>query len=96
MRIRSALDGQQRLGPIPPLDSTHAAGRAAEIVATKAADPLTVLLELRSFQAQGLLTADEAAGFYGRVLDAERGRLLASPSEEDRRRAIENLIRWQP
>ncbi len=90
------LDGQQRLGPIPPLDSTHAAGRAAEIVATKAADPLTVLLELRSFQAQGLLTADEAAGFYGRVLDAERGRLLASPSEEDRRRAIENLIRWQP
>ena len=90
------IDGQQRLGPIPPLDSAYAASRAAEIVATKGADPLTVLLELRYFQAKGLLTADEAAGFYGRVLDAERGRLLASASEEDRRRAVEHPIRWRP
>jgi len=60
----------------------------AEGLSDKPDEMLPVLVELRYYQAKGLLPAERAAELYDRILGTGRGRLLAGDDEAGRREAL--------
>jgi hypothetical protein len=53
---------------------------------------LRTLAEVRYYASQDLLSADQAAALYRRILGRDRGAALASGTESERREALQNWL----
>lgn len=91
--ITERVDREFVLGDMPPI-SREAALRRAESLAGLATDrPLAVLVELCYYQWKQLLTAEQLAGLFQRIVGPEDGARLATGAAEERLKVIE---RWLP
>jgi len=89
--VLKEIDAQHQLGPMPALRPEHVESRVAALAGELSDEPgemLPVLVELRYYQAKGLLPAEKATELYDRILGAGRGRLLAGDDEAERREAL--------
>jgi hypothetical protein len=76
----------------PDLDNAKIRQRADAAAREETANSLPVLVEVRYYQLQGLLTPLQAELCYQRVVEIENASLLANGSAEERRRVIERLL----
>jgi hypothetical protein len=89
--VMKEVDAKHELKPMPALRPEHVESRVAalaEDLSDKPDQMLPVLVELRYYQAKGLLSAERAAELYDRILGTGRGRLLAGDDEAGRREAL--------
>jgi len=89
--VMKEIDAKHQLAPMPALRPEHVESRVAAMaggLSDKPDEMLPVLVELRYYQAKGLLPAERAAELYDRILGTGRGRLLAGDDEAERREAL--------
>jgi hypothetical protein len=88
--VMKEVDARHVLEPMPALQSEHVAARVSALakeLSDQPAEMLPVLVELRYYQAKGLLDTGAAAEMYDRVVGIGQGSLLAG-DDEARRRAV--------
>jgi len=85
------IDKQIALQDMPAYTAEEARRRGVSLVAAQYANPLPALMELRYYQYKKLLTAEEIAGFYAKIVGAEEGPRLATGPEEQRQEIVQ---RW--
>ncbi len=93
-RLFEAVDSGLKMVDLPTaLNTEIVARRLADQVSKKSDNPLPILVEAQMFQRKGLL--DEAALFraYEEILGVDFGRLLATGTEEEKKRVLEQ---WLP
>jgi hypothetical protein len=91
--VRLYLQVNLRLAAGAPLAADRARARAASVAGSQPANPLAALAELRYYQRLGVLTADQAAGDYARLVGESNAESLAGSDAGEREQAIE---RWLP
>lgn len=89
--VLKELQRQFALKPMPKLNAAQVEKRVANLVANKPENPLPALVELRYYQAQGLMTADAAAAAYDSIVGTGTGQALASADAAERRKALEAI-----
>jgi hypothetical protein len=86
------VDQNLTLEPLPPGTAADAAREAAQLTSDKKGDKLLKLAALRVYQCQGLLTAEQAVEYAGKLLDRESAQEFASDEPLERLDAIADLI----
>ena len=92
-RMLKYVDAQLKLVEMPSINHEAAVRRAESLVGQRFDDPLLTLMELRYYQSKGLLTPEELAEYYTKILGPGDGPLLATGTEAQRRLIVE---RWLP
>jgi hypothetical protein len=93
--VMKEIDARHVLEPMPEMTSEHAQRQAAALAEGFSQDPdamLPVLVELRYYQLEGLLSADAAGALYDRILGPRKGWKLAEGDEEERRDVLTEWI----
>jgi hypothetical protein len=84
------LDKEVLLGDMPKLTAEEVQQRA-EAIAHETSNPLPALAELRCYASLKLLTPEQLADFYTRLIGSEDGPRLATGSDPLRRQIVEKL-----
>jgi hypothetical protein len=81
-----------KLADMPAITAEVAHKRADWLAEQGDSNPLPVLLELRYYQWKQLLTPEETAGFFAKILGDENGPKLANGSDQERLTAVARLL----
>ena len=93
-RLFAAIDTSFKMTDLPAaLNAEVVAKRLASLTAEKHDNPLPILAEARMYHAKGLLEESALFAAYEQILGVDSGRLLATGSEEDKKKALD---RWLP
>lgn len=81
------------IAPFPSL-TAEAATKRVETLASqpRASDPLPLLIEVRYYEAKGLLPRERALAVYERHFGAEGAKLFSEGTEGQRRRIVDSLL----
>ena len=82
------IDKELRLTNMPDVKPDSARKRAAKVSADLGIEPMTAVIEIRYYQVQGLLTADEAREAYEKKLGKAAAEALATGDESDREQVL--------
>ena len=88
------VDSLFDLKPMPALQAEHVKRRVASLLDGYQSndDPWPILIELRYYQAKGLLPEKDAAAAYDRLLGKGKGQTLASGNETQCREILSPLV----
>ena len=88
------VDALFDLKPMPALQAEHVKRRVASLLDSYQSndDPWPILIELRYYQAKGLLPEKDAAAAYDRLLGKGKGQTLASGNETQCREILSPLV----
>jgi len=93
-KLFAAIDANLIMTDIPAaLTAEIVTKRIASLIAEKRDNPLPVLAEARMYYAKGLLEESALFTAYEQILGVDSGRLLATGTEEDKKKALD---RWLP
>ena len=92
--IISRVDELFVLKDIPQLKQ-HIDRRVQELTKMKVDRPLPFLFEVRFYQANDLINADQAAALYDRVLGPGKGKQLATGDANERRKVLREALSGQ-
>jgi hypothetical protein len=81
-----------KLTEMPAITAEVAKKRAGWLADQEHSNPLPTLLELRYYQWKQLLTPEETAGFYAKILGDENGPKLANGSDQERLTVVGRLL----
>jgi hypothetical protein len=77
---------------MPAITAEVANKRAGWLADQEYSNPLAALLELRYYQWKQLLTPEETAGFYAKILGDQNGPKLATGSDRERLSVVGRLL----
>ena len=80
------------LAEMPNISSEAAGGRAKKLVAKKRENPLPVLAELRYYESKKLLTSEQLAELYTKLIGKEDGPRLATGTEQQRNEIVRQWL----
>jgi len=89
--VMEFLDKEVLLSDMPKLTADEALERA-EAIAKETSNPLPALAELRCYASRKLLTPEQLADFYTRLIGAEDGPRLATGGDQMRLQILEKLL----
>jgi hypothetical protein len=90
----AAIDAKFTMTALPTgLNADIAAKRVAALTAEKHDNPLPILVEAKMYHSKGLLDETQLFAAYEQLLGVDFGRLLATGSEEDKKKV---LNQWLP
>ena len=81
-----------KLTEMPAITAEVAAKRAGWLADQETSHPLSALLEIRYYQWKQLLTPEETAAFYAKILGDQNGLKLATGSEQERLTVVGGLL----
>jgi hypothetical protein len=81
-----------KLTEMPEITAEAAQKRAGWLSEQESSNPLPALLELRYYQWKQLLTPEETAGFFTKILGDQDGPKLATGSDRERLTVVERLL----
>ncbi len=89
-----AIDANLKMTDLPAaLNADIANKRIESLTAEKQDDPLPILVEARMYHSKGLLDENQLFAAYEKLLGVDSGRMLATGTEEDKKKALET---WLP
>jgi hypothetical protein len=92
-QVMAYVDDKVKLQDLPELKPEAVKARVGRLTASPPSNIWPVLVELRAYQVRKLLSADEAAAAYSRVLGSDdAGEMLAIGDELGRYKAIARLL----
>jgi hypothetical protein len=81
-----------KLADMPAITAEVAQKRADWLTEQESTNPLPALLELRYYQWKQLLTPEETAGYFTKILGDEKGPKLAKGSDQERLSVVSRLL----
>jgi dienelactone hydrolase len=90
--LLSYFDDNLALQPAPALTPADVEHRAEELISDQAENTLSKVAEIRAYQSQQLLTAEQATRYYSKLLNEAAAEQLASDEPTERFAAILDLI----
>ena len=95
--VLKEIDEEFRLAPVPGIRPERAAARVARLAATASkSEPgelLRVLLELRYYQAKGLVEPEDLVPLYDKILGRGKGRTMATGTAAQRRQVLAEWLK---
>ncbi|MEO8495006.1 MAG: hypothetical protein ABI614_08040 [Planctomycetota bacterium] len=93
-KLFEAIDANLKMADLPDaLNAELVTKRVASLTAEKHDNPLPALAEVQMYHTKGLLEENALFAAYEQLLSVDAGRLLATGTEEDKKKALEP---WLP
>jgi hypothetical protein len=86
------VDANVKVEPLPNLTAENIVGRARMLLSESQDKPLASLAELLYYYKQDLITSEQLAAVYGKLIGAEDGPQLATGTPEERKAILERML----